>query len=69
MQQLLVQGQKADKLNSVALGSASVVNKAGKARVTETILGTEYTWAGGAKVDEGDVVSIGDKGYERQLIT
>ena len=61
-------GAKADKLNSVALGSASVVNKAGKARVTETILGTEYTWAGGAKVDEGDVVSIGDKGYERQLI-
>ena len=61
-------GAKAGKLNSVALGTASVVNKAGKARVTETILGTEYTWAGGAKVDEGDVVSIGDKGYERQII-
>ena len=61
-------GSKADKLNSVALGTASVVNKAGKARVTETILGTEYTWAGGAKVDEGDVVSIGNEGYERQII-
>ena len=61
-------GAKADKLNSVALGTASVVDKAGKARVTETILGTEYTWAGGAQVDEGDVVSIGHKGYERQII-
>ena len=61
-------GAKATKLNSVALGTASVVNKAGKARVKETILGTEYTWAGGARVDEGDVVSIGNEGYERQII-
>lgn len=61
-------GAKADKLNSVALGTASEVDKEGVARVTENILGTEYTWAGGAKVDKGDVVSIGKKGYERQLI-
>ena len=61
-------GAKADKLNSVALGTASEVDKEGVARVTESILGTEYTWAGGAKVDKGDVVSIGKKGYERQLI-
>ena len=61
-------GAKADKLNSVALGTASEVDKEGVARVKETILGTEYTWAGGAKVDKGDVVSIGKKGYERQLI-
>lgn len=61
-------GAKADKLNSVALGTASEVDKEGVARVTENILGTEYTWAGGAKVDKGDVVSIGKNGYERQLI-
>ena len=61
-------GAKADKLNSVALGTASVVNKKGEAHVTETILGTTYTWAGGAQVDEGDVVSIGNEGFERQLI-
>ena len=61
-------GAKADKLNSVALGTASEVDKEGVARVKETILGTEYTWAGGAKVDKGDVVSIGKKGYERQII-
>ncbi len=61
-------GAKADKLNSVALGTASEVDKEGVARVKETILGTEYTWAGGAKVDKGDVVSIGKEGYERQII-
>ena len=61
-------GAKADKLNSVALGTASEVDKEGVARVKETILGTEYTWAGGAKVDKGDVVSIGKKNFERQLI-
>ena len=61
-------GAKADKLNSVALGTASVISKAGQAYVERTILGTTYTWAGGAQVDEGDVVSIGNKGYERQII-
>lgn len=61
-------GAKADKLNSVALGTASVISKAGKAYVERTILGTKYTWAGGAQVDEGDVVSIGNVGYERQII-
>ena len=61
-------GAKADKLNSVALGTASEVDKEGVARVKENILGTEYTWAGGAKVDKGDVVSIGKKNFERQLI-
>ncbi len=62
-------GAKADKLNSVALGTASEVDKEGVARVTENILGTEYTWAGGAKVDKGDVVSIGKKGMNVSLST
>ena len=61
-------GARATKLNSVALGAASNITKAGEAHVERTILGTKYTWAGGAQVDEGDVVSIGDKGYERQII-
>ena len=61
-------GARATKLNSVALGAASNITKAGEAHVERTILGTTYTWAGGAQVDEGDVVSIGDKGYERQII-
>ena len=61
-------GAKANKLNSVAIGTASVTDKLGRAYATRTILGETYTWAGGATVDAGDVVSFGSKGYERQLI-
>ena len=61
-------GAKANKLNSVAIGTASVTNKSGRAYATRTILGETYTWAGGATVDAGDVVSFGSEGYERQLI-
>ena len=61
-------GAKANKLNSVAIGTASVTDNVGRAYATRTILGETYTWAGGATVDAGDVVSFGSKGYERQLI-
>ena len=61
-------GAKANKLNSVAIGTASVTDKLGRAYATRTILGETYTWAGGATVDAGDVVSFGSEGYERQLI-
>jgi len=61
-------GAKANKLNSVAIGTASVTDEVGRAYATRTILGETYTWAGGATVDAGDVVSFGSKGYERQLI-
>ena len=61
-------GAKASKLNSVAIGTASVTDNVGRAYATRTILGETYTWAGGATVDAGDVVSFGSKGYERQLI-
>ena len=61
-------GAKANRLNSVAIGTASVTDEIGRAYATRTILGETYTWAGGATVDAGDVVSFGSKGYERQLI-
>ena len=61
-------GAKADKLNSVAIGTASVTDEVGRAYATRTILGETYTWAGGSRVDAGDVVSFGSKGFERQLI-
>ena len=61
-------GAKADKLNSVAIGTASVTDNVGRAYATRTILGETYTWAGGSRVDAGDVVSFGSKGFERQLI-
>mgnify|MGYP000956743860 FL=1 len=61
-------GANANKLNSVAIGTASKTDEEGRAYATRTILGETYTWAGGATVDAGDVVSFGSKGYERQLI-
>ena len=61
-------GANASLANSVAIGGGSVTDKEGVAYTTRTILGTTYTWAGGADTIAGDVVSIGKKGYERQLI-
>ena len=61
-------GANASLANSVAIGGGSVTDKEGVAYTTRTILGTTYTWAGGATTIAGDVVSIGKKGYERQLI-
>ena len=61
-------GANATLANSVAIGGGSKTDKAGVAYTTRTILGTTYTWAGGADTIAGDVVSIGKKGYERQLI-
>lgn len=54
--------------NSVAIGGGSITDKAGRAYTSETILGKTYTWAGGAQTIAGDVVSFGQRGYERQLI-
>jgi len=61
-------GANATFANSVAIGGGSATDKAGVAYTTRTILGTTYTWAGGADTIAVDVVSIGKKGYERQLI-
>ena len=61
-------GANATLANSVAIGGGSATDKAGVAYTSRTILGTTYTWAGGANTIAGDVVSIGKKGYERQLI-
>ena len=43
-------------------------SREGKALESYTFLGNTYSWAGGKKVIAGDVVSIGKKDYERQLI-
>ena len=61
-------GAKATLLNSVALGTASKTDKEGRAYVQREIMGVTYTWAGGQTTDAGDVVSVGSKGYERQII-
>ena len=61
-------GAKATLLNSVALGTASKTDKEGRSYVQREIMGVTYTWAGGATTDAGDVVSVGSRGYERQII-
>ena len=47
---------------------ASATDKEGIAYKGKEILGNTYTWAGGASVDPGDVVSVGKKQFERQII-
>ena len=61
-------GANATLANSVALGGGSITDRKGKALESYTFLGNTYSWAGGKKVIDGDVVSIGKEGYERQLI-
>ena len=61
-------GANATLANSVALGGGSITDRKGKALESYTFLGNTYLWAGGKKVIDGDVVSIGKEGYERQLI-
>ena len=61
-------GAKATLRNSVALGTASKTDKEGQAYLQREIMGVTYTWAGGQTTDAGDVVSVGSKGYERQII-
>ena len=61
-------GAKANRDNSVALGGGSTTDKAGTKQSSYTLPnGITATWAGGDKTLEGDVVSFGAEGYERQL--
>jgi len=61
-------GANANITNAVAIGMASETDKEGIAYKGKEILGNTYTWAGGASVDPGDVVSVGKKQFERQII-
>ena len=61
-------GASANLTNSIAIGMASATDKEGVAYKGKDILGTSYSWAGGESVDPGDVVSVGKKKYERQII-
>ena len=61
-------GAKANRDNSVALGGGSTTDKAGTKQSSYTLPnGITATWAGGDKTLEGDIVSFGSAGYERQL--
>ena len=61
-------GAKANRDNSVALGGGSTTDLAGTKQSSYTLPnGITATWAGGDKTLEGDIVSFGAAGYERQL--
>ena len=61
-------GAKANRDNAVALGGGSTTDKAGTKQTSYTLpTGVTATWSGGNNTLEGDIVSFGAAGYERQL--
>ena len=61
-------GAKANRDNSVALGGGSTTDKPGTKQTSYTLpTGATATWSGGESTLEGDVVSFGSAGFERQL--
>ena len=61
-------GAKANRDNSVALGGGSTTDKAGTKQTGYKLpTGVTATWSGGESTLEGDIVSFGAAGYERQL--
>ena len=61
-------GAKANRDNSVALGGGSTTDKAGTKQTSYTLPnGVVAAWSGGDDTLEGDIVSFGSAGFERQL--
>ena len=61
-------GAKANRDNSVALGGGSTTDKPGTKQTSYTLpTGVTAKWSGGESTLEGDVVSFGAEGFERQL--
>ena len=60
-------GATAARDNSVALGGGSTTDKAGTKQTQTVVNGVTYSWAGGADTAEGDIVSVGSAGFERQI--
>ena len=61
-------GAKANRDNSVALGGGSTTDKPGTKQTSYTLPnGVTANWSGGESTLEGDVVSFGAEGFERQL--
>ena len=61
-------GAKANRDNSVALGGGSTTDKAGTKQTSYKLPnGVVAAWSGGDDTLEGDIVSFGSAGFERQL--
>ena len=55
--------------NAIAIGGGAKADKssAGTKQTKAQIKSIEYTWNGGDKISDGDIVSFGSAGFERQL--
>ena len=60
-------GANATRDNSIAIGGGSTTEAPATSEINVTINGIHYTWKGGERTVEGDVVSFGKEGFERQL--
>ena len=61
-------GARANRDNAVALGGGSNTDKAGTKQTSYRLpTGVTATWSGGDSTLEGDIVSFGSAGFERQL--
>ena len=61
-------GARANRDNAVALGGGSTTDKAGTKQTSYTLpTGVTAKWSGGESTLEGDIVSFGAAGFERQL--
>ena len=60
-------GATVDVDNAVAIGGGATTEKRGTKETSTTVNNFIFKWAGGDKILEGDIVSFGKEGYERQL--
>ena len=60
-------GATVDVDNAVAIGGGATTEKRGTKETSTTVNDFTFKWSGGDKTLEGDIVSFGKDGYERQL--
>ena len=60
-------GATVERDNAVALGGGATTEKEGTKETSTTVNNFTFKWKGGDNTLEGDIVSFGKEGYERQL--
>ena len=60
-------GATVERDNAVALGGGATTEKGGTKETSTTVNNFTFKWKGGDNTLEGDIVSFGKEGYERQL--
>ena len=60
-------GATVERDNAVAIGGGATTEKEGTKETSTTVNNLTFKWKGGDNTLEGDIVSFGKEGYERQL--